>query len=158
MMRIGGIINLFRPCAVKYLAATRACWGENCDRKKLKWEDLVTNNKLREQVEKAQKVPAPPSPPSISEAKLKELNFEDLMEQSAREQEDQVMEEMEKTASEEQEVEVMEEMARVSMRCPSPVPALAETNGAQMLCPSPVPAVAETNGPQIRCPSPVPAC
>ena len=72
------------------------------------------------------------------------------MEKSAREQEDQTMEEMEKTAREEQEDEVMEEMARVSMRCPSPVASLRDTNGAQMRCPSPVPSVADTNGAQKR--------
>ena len=72
------------------------------------------------------------------------------MEKSAREQEDETMEEMEKTAREEQEDEVMEEMARVSMRCPSPVASLRDTNGAQMRCPSPVPSIGDTNGAQKR--------
>ena len=108
-------VSACRPCAVKYLAAVRSCWGENCDSGKLKWEELVTNVKLREQIEKAQKIPTPPSPPSISEVIIKEKDCQGQMEDNAREQEDQVM----------------EEMARVSMGCPSPVPALADANSAQ---------------------------
>ena len=36
---------------MKYLAATRTCWGEDCP-KQLKWEDLETATELRAQVDR----------------------------------------------------------------------------------------------------------
>ena len=38
----------------------------------LKWEELITNQKVREEVEKAQNIPAAPPPPTISEPRLKD--------------------------------------------------------------------------------------
>ena len=91
----------------------------------LKWEELVNNQKVREEVEKVQNIPAAPPPPTISEQRLKENGCG--MEKTSQNQEDKVLEETVKM----EENQVMEEMARVSMHCPSPVPSLAEINGGQ---------------------------
>ena len=90
----------------------------------LKWEELINNQKVREEVEKVQNIPAAPPPPTISEQRLKENG---CGKNTSQNQEDKVLEETVKM----EEDQVMEEMARLSMRCPSPVPSLAEINGGQ---------------------------